>query len=206
MGSDLKYKVKISELTDVNIDENTIPNGTILVWNSTTKEFLQGSYGTGTPLNDIWRPSIDISGNLSWTLSNNPTTPLTVSVQGPMGNPGTNGTNALSSETFSVSAAKSKNVTNSYLEGYAGLTTNIVPFIVPADCKLKYISGTSRQGGWTAELRNNNTSAIIAQLNITSSSYTELTIPIDVLAGTALSIYCNGSNILDPRVDFIFIK
>lgn len=51
---------------------------------STPRWYLSnGRYGSG----DVWVPSVDENGDLSWTL-NSKTPPKTVNIKGPKGDPG----------------------------------------------------------------------------------------------------------------------
>lgn len=51
----------------------------------------KGDTGATGAKGDTWKPSIDTSGNLSWTLNNGTTSPTTVNIKGPKGDTGTQG-------------------------------------------------------------------------------------------------------------------
>jgi len=87
----LNLSLSLDELEDVSIDKSLINDGDIIVWDESKGKFVLGSYGTGTPLYDIWKPTVNAIGIISWDLSNSPSTPSPQDIRGPKGYPGDDG-------------------------------------------------------------------------------------------------------------------
>jgi len=105
-------------------------------------------------------------------------------------------------EAFVVGAGRNAIVTNIYLNSEGNLPTNLTRIVIPFDAVIVGI-GASSNGSfvWTAEISKNGLPAIIASLNVTGVSKAwNGSLNIDVDAGDAFSIYCNGININRPSV------
>lgn len=97
--------------------------------------------------------------------------------------------------------------TNLYMNGPHGNSMYDVPFIIPYDGLLKYISASAANiASWTAEVHLNGSSVVNASVDVNSnySGYSEITPGIPFSAGDKIQLYCNGNNIFKPRIDAVF--
>ena len=60
---------------------------------------IQGPQGATGAKGDTWRPSVDASGNLSWTKDSSSTTPSTANIKGPKGDTGLTGPQGAKGDT-----------------------------------------------------------------------------------------------------------
>ena len=75
---------------DVTASNNITAQGDIIAY----------STGTSSAPFKFWRPSVDSSGNLSWSNSTSETTPSTVNIKGPKGDKGEDGKDGVDGSTF----------------------------------------------------------------------------------------------------------
>lgn len=104
-------------------------------------------------------------------------------------------------------ARAANNVTNTYLRSSDGLPYNTTPLLLPFDGTIKYISiSTAGASTWIGEVRNNGTAITGASISVNNSTGTYSAFNINVNAGDLLQLYCNGTNVNNPRMVVSIIK
>lgn len=107
---------------------------------------------------------------------------------------------------FSVTASRNTLSRNLYLN-QDDTPMNVSPFILPFDCKLKYLSAsTDGAGTWTAEVHVNGVLVPGATLNIvaTNKAKVKFFIPIQFNEDDEVMLYCNGTGVNKPRIIAFF--
>ncbi len=103
--------------------------------------------------------------------------------------------------------SKNNNTTNSYLKT-GEVFSNVSPILITEDCILKSISATTDGAEtWSAEVHGNGSLIAGASLSITASDNESVSnLSINILAGTKISLFCNGTLIKRPRIIIELIK
>ena len=108
-----------------------------------------------------------------------------------------------------ISAARDiRRATKIFLEGIAGVPTNLVKEYIKEKSTVVAMVALNRSGtpeNWTAELRVNGTTA--ATLSIVNTDLAvDVNLNVDVNAGDRIELYCNGVNVNRPRIDVYLRK
>lgn len=107
--------------------------------------------------------------------------------------------------TVTISGARNSTVTDVYLQGPGNNFMNTSPFILPYDATLTQISiSTNGAATWIAEIRNNGVLIPGAFISVIGISSTYASFNISISAGSEIMLFCNGTDIPNPRIDCIF--
>ena len=110
--------------------------------------------------------------------------------------------------TLTMTGARSAgNVTNQYLRSGDGLAYNITPILMPYDGIIRYISvSTGANSTWTGEVRNNGVVISGATISVNNDIGIYSVFNIGVSVGDLLQLYCNGTNVNNPRMIVTIVK
>lgn len=108
-------------------------------------------------------------------------------------------------DVIEVIGGRNANVTNIYLQGPGQIPMNQSPYILPFDATLIAISiSTNGAESWTAEVRESGVLVVGAFLTAVAVDSNYATYSINFNAGDKVQLYCNGTAILDPRINAVF--
>ena len=101
----------------------------------------------------------------------------------------------------SFTMGRDDNVTDSYLETEGGVPSNLAGHVVPWDAYIVAITAaTEGAETWTAEVRKNDSAAVIASLAMAAVAKNQAVYGVSVSAGDELQVFCNGIDVNRPVV------
>jgi hypothetical protein len=112
---------------------------------------------------------------------------------------------------FALQCARRSNAaSNIWLRGINGVPLNVTPWMVPFDCEIIALAATcASNSSWAAEVYDGtiaraggtpNVLNSLTSISMTNSIGASINIvPITILAGSELGVFCRGSNVDNPR-------